>query len=109
MAKAMSTAARADKRDYIALCHFSQGIGSWWRCEDPAEAIERCARLTYADWSTTLKLKGETVGIILFDVTGHDKVWFEGGRVMAGDKSLPFERIVTVTLPLPKEKKGKRS
>jgi len=92
----------APKKDYLAYTIIGMG-GSWARGSDPEDVVRRCAKIAVCDWGHLYKLKGETIPIGLYDVTGHDRLAMDCRGVWAGDVNIPMMEKRDVTLP------GKRS
>lgn len=85
--------------DFIAVCRFTSGGGSWAREADPEKAIAECARIVKADWGSTFKLT--TVKIGLYNAEGFDTVTMGLDGVWGGpdgDQALPFVEVREVTL-----------
>ena len=90
------------KKDYLAIILVGAG-SSYARGPDKQDCIERVQRIAVADWSSLFDLAGKEATVNVFDVTGHEKVWWDSRGVHthddpAQDAELPSEQI-KVTLP----------
>lgn len=89
--------------DYLVVCSFGYGSGSWARDADLEKAIKRCKRIAYSDWGGLFKLDGATVKLSLFDVEGNDSVTISD--VVEGDNpDAPIKNLGTREVTFPKRR-----
>jgi hypothetical protein len=93
------------QNDYLAIININGGGGSYCRDENLFEAVEGAVRYCVLDWSRYYKLEGSTVHVEIFNVAGHDRVHWEGGRGYveacgeAEDVKILCEQVIPVELP----------
>ena len=89
------------QKDIIAILLVGAG-SSFGRAPTEEQAIEKCAKTAVADWSSMFDLAGKEATINLFDVTGHDNIFWDMNGVHPKDdpeKNLPKLGERKVTLP----------
>lgn len=94
-------------KDYLAICLLGSG-SSYGRAPDKDKAIANCKRSLETDWSSIFDLDGKTAKINVYDVTGHDKLWWDERGVHPDNeptKSIDRLELVEVTLKVPKRKR----
>jgi len=103
--KATTTPDAQTARDYLVVCSFGFGSGSWARDKDLETAVKRCRSIAYSDWKHLFKLDGVEVTLTLFDVTGQDRIRMDGDGV-EGDN--PDAAILNLGLRKVRFPKGSR-
>jgi hypothetical protein len=95
-----ATTAPAAERDYLAIIMMPMGGSSYARGPDRQDCIDRVGKIAVSDWSSLFDCGGKPCKVNVFDVTGHDKVWWDAQGVHVNDPDvvLPVE-LVDVTLP----------
>ena len=78
--------------DYLAMIN-TNGIGIWARSDSKDRAVKNLVRIFHADWKKLLKpkdgAKSVTVKIKVYDVEGHEEVWWDDlGIYGNGDEPL---------------------
>jgi hypothetical protein len=92
----------SQKKDYLAIILVGAG-SSYARGPDRDDCIARVSRMVVADWSSLYDVAGKEATVNVFDVTGHESVWWDSRGVHtaddpADDAELTNEQVV-VTLP----------
>lgn len=100
--KATTTPDAQTARDYLVVCSFGYGSGSWARDKDLETAVKRCRSIAYSDWRHLFKLDGVEVTLSLFDVTGQDAVTFGDGSVVGDNPDAPILSLGPRVVRFPK-------
>jgi hypothetical protein len=91
-------------KEYIAIALIGGSGSSFGRDPDKAKAIKICARILASDWAHLFDLHGKDWPINVYDITGHDDVyWSERGVVDKEDNFIQCLEVVTVKLSVPKQ------
>lgn len=79
--------------DYLAMIN-TNGIGSWSRGPDREKVIRSLVGRFHGDWRSLFKPKSPrakvTVKIKLYDIEGHDQVWWDE-YVLYGEDDEPLD------------------
>lgn len=90
------------EHDYLVVCSFGFGSGSWARDKDLEAAVKRCRSIAYADWKHLFKLSGAEVKLSLFDVTGQDRISIDGSGVEGDNPDAPIVNLGLRAVTFPK-------
>ena len=91
------------EKDYLAICLIGGG-SAWGRPSSKEKALALCKRELEQEWSQLFHLHGKTIGIPVFDVTGHKSIsWDHQGMHADGQKIDPPMERIEVTLKVPKK------
>lgn len=75
--------------DYLAIIQ-ANGIGSWSRDWERAQAISNVVRMFKADWKSILKPKDKKpkVTVLVYDIEGYDEVTWDDCNMYGDGKKL---------------------
>ncbi|USM11507.1 hypothetical protein vBCbaSRXM_62 [Citromicrobium phage vB_CbaS-RXM] len=88
----MNAKTATETRDYLAIILVGAG-SSYARGPDKEDVVKRVMKIVFSDWKSLFDLKGQTVSVNLYDVTGHDDVYWEARGVFAAPDHTPIERL----------------
>lgn len=90
--------------DFLVVCSFGYGSGSWARDADLEKAVRRCKRIAYSDWGHLFNLDGAKVTLSLFDVEGQDAISISD--VVEGDNpDVPIKNLGTREITFPRKRR----
>jgi hypothetical protein len=95
--------------DYIAICLIGGG-SSYGRDSSKDKAIAVCKRHMEQDWSQLFDLHGKEAKINVYDITGHDSVFWDYRGIHPNndpEKTIDRLELVSVTLNVPKKLRKK--
>src|SRR5690349_10516465 len=93
---------KADVRDYLAVALIGAG-SSYARGPDLNDCATRLGRIIVSDWGSLYDVAGKPCDVNLFDVTGHDAVYWDA-RGVFGNNDEPIERLELRKITLPKKR-----
>lgn len=92
------------KKDFLAIILIASG-SSHARGPDLEDCVTRVQRIFVSDWSCLFDVKGKPAKVGLYDVTGHDDVYWDDWGVWASDhtgsdrKKIQLMEVREVVLP----------
>lgn len=86
--------------DYLAIIYIGAG-SSFAREPKREDAIRQVGRILVSDWKHMFNIKGKPAKVSLYNVEGHDSVyWDHGGVFVEGtNEAIPLLEVVDITLP----------
>jgi hypothetical protein len=97
--------------DYLAIALIGAG-SSYGRDPNKDAAVARCKKIVEQDWAFMFDLHGKTCTINVYDVTGHDDLFWDDRGVHPRTKPetcLPRLELVKVTLSVAARYRRKRA
>lgn len=89
------------KRDFLAIVLIGAG-SSYARGPDLEDCVKRVGRCVVDDWSTLYDVAGKPCDVNLYEVTGHESVFWDGLGVHPSEEPetcLPRLELRKITLP----------
>ena len=80
-------------KDYLAIILIGAG-STFARGTDRDDTARRCVSICASDWGGLYDLAEKDVQVNVFDVTGHDKVWWDSRGLWSGETQLDVPKEV---------------
>lgn len=88
-----------EEADFLAICWIAAG-SSYARHKDKYQAVLNLRQRIASDWGSMFDLSGKEVQIAIFDVKGHDKLWWDHEvHIEDSNETIPMLEVATVLLP----------
>jgi hypothetical protein len=79
--------------DFLAVTLIGAG-SSWGRSPDKETAIQNCVEHLIEDWSALYLLQGMAKTVTVYNVEGHDEVWWDARDVYGKNPDAPKPEVV---------------